>query len=163
VDTPGLADPLLRHRVHQVHRALALPGEELEAESRLALVCERLRGHLLRERGQQQPASAPPPERSLAGELRELLDACTVEGVTLQHAGERLHAHPAHLVRAFSREFGIAPHSYLTSRRVDLARRLLLDGVPPGTAATDAGFYDQAHLGRHFRRIVGTSPGRFRR
>lgn len=158
VDTPGMADPLLYRRVHQVHAALALPGEELEAESRLALVRERLRGHLLRE-----PYRPAPRERTPAGQLRDLLDARTVEGVTLQEAAERLHVHPAHLVRIFSREFGMAPHGYLTSRRVELARRLLLDGVPPAAAATGAGFYDQAHLGRHFRRIVGTSPGRFRR
>jgi AraC-like DNA-binding protein len=63
----------------------------------------------------------------------------------------------------FSREFGISPHQYLTGRRVDLARRLLLDGMPPGEAAAAVGFYDQSHLNRTFRRHVGTSPGRFAR
>ena len=164
VDTPGLADPLLHRRVHQIHRALALPGEELEAESRLALVCERLRGHLLREPAAGAPSTLlPAGERTLARQLRDLLDARTVEGVTLQWAAEQLHAHPSHLVRVFSREVGMAPHSYLTSRRVEAARRMLLDGMPPGVVAANAGFYDQAHLTRHFRRIVGTSPGRFRR
>jgi AraC-like DNA-binding protein len=61
----------------------------------------------------------------------------------------------------FSREFGISPHQYLTGRRVDLARELLLDGVPPSTAAAAVGFYDQSHLNRTFRRLLGTSPARF--
>jgi AraC-like DNA-binding protein len=49
----------------------------------------------------------------------------------------------------------------VTGRRVDLARRLLLDGMPPSLAAAEAGFYDQAHLTRHFKRALGTSPGRY--
>jgi AraC-like DNA-binding protein len=85
------------------------------------------------------------------------------EKVTLRDASGVLHAHPAHLVRAFGREFGISPHQYVTSRRVDLARRLLLDGMPPSLAAAEAGFYDQAHLARHFRHVLGTSPGRYAR
>ncbi|WP_225824632.1 helix-turn-helix domain-containing protein [Streptomyces naphthomycinicus] len=158
VDTPDLLDPLLRRRVGQLHSALARPGEELEAESRLTLVAERLRGHLRRE-------TARPPRRRdpvLARELRELLDARVVQGVPLEEAGRLLHAHPAHLVRAFSAAYGIAPHQYLMSLRVGRARRLLLDGLAPGEVAPVAGFYDQAHLTRHFRKWVGVTPGRYR-
>jgi AraC-like DNA-binding protein len=48
------------------------------------------------------------------------------------------------------------------SRRVERARRLLLDGRSPAEVATATGFYDQSHLTRHFRRLVGVPPGRFR-
>ena len=81
--------------------------------------------------------------------------------MTLRQASAVIHAHPAHLVRTFSREFGISPHQYLTGRRVDLARRLLLDGMPPSLAAATVGFYDQSHLNRSFKRLLGTSPGRY--
>lgn len=46
----------------------------------------------------------------------------------------------------FSREFEISPHQYMTSRRIDLARRLLLDGMPPSLTAAEADFYGQSHL-----------------
>jgi AraC-like DNA-binding protein len=74
-----------------------------------------------------------------------------------------LHFHPAYLVRAFGREFGMSPHQYLISRRVDLARRLILQGGPLWSAATGSGFYDQPHLIRHFKRILGVSPATFAR
>jgi AraC-like DNA-binding protein len=35
------------------------------------------------------------------------------------------------------------------------------DGMPPSEAAAAVGFYDQAHLNRTFKRLLGTSPGRF--
>jgi transcriptional regulator GlxA family with amidase domain len=46
----------------------------------------------------------------------------------------------------------------LTSRRVDRARRLLLDGMPASLAAAETGFYDQSHLSRHFTQLLGASP-----
>ncbi|SHI17718.1 AraC family transcriptional regulator [Streptomyces sp. 3214.6] len=171
VDAPVLRDPVLRRRVGQLHSALARRGEELEADSRLTLIGERLRGHLQgpgRARGRgHSPVwrtdgpSRRVPDPAVARRLRELLDERVVEGLVLAEAAGLVQAHPAHLVRAFSGAYGIAPHQYLTARRVDLARRLLLDGRPPGDVATAAGFYDQAHLTRHFRKLVGVTPGRY--
>ncbi|MFL1381962.1 AraC family transcriptional regulator [Nocardiopsis protaetiae] len=160
VDRPALDDAALRRRIHALHRALLEPGGELEAESRLAFVTERLRGHLL---GDPEPPPPPGDRSALAGRLRDLLDARVVEGVSLDEAAAALHAHPAHLVRAFGRRFGLPPHRYLVGRRVDLARRLLLEGRSPAGAATAAGFHDQAHLTRHFTRVLGLPPGRFAR
>jgi AraC-like DNA-binding protein len=159
VDQPVLTDPLLRQRIHQLHQVLGQPGEAFEAENRLAFITERLRCHLSRP----GDPGAPRPGVGVAYDLRDLIDARFREKVTLREASSALHAHPAHLVRMFSREFGISPHQYMTSRRVDLARRLLLDGMPPGLTAAEAGFCDQSHLSRHFTHLLGTSPGRYAR
>jgi AraC-like DNA-binding protein len=158
VDRPDLRDPLLRLRVGQLHGALTRSGEELEAASRLALVAERLRTRL-GATDVLRPARVDPP---LARRLRELLDERLVEGIALGEAAGLVHAHPAHLVRAFSAAFGMAPHQYLTARRVERARRLLLAGQSPGAVAAATGFYDQAHLTRHFKKLVGVPPGRYR-
>jgi AraC-like DNA-binding protein len=188
VDRPTLVDPLLRQRIHQLHQALTLPGEELEAYSRLAFIQERLQRHLhggeparVHSRvpastwpvsGRGNPAAAGPGRYRLgsggqrpgpASRLRELLDARMPHGVNLRDASVLLDVHPTHLVRAFAREYGLPPHRYLTGRRVDLARRLLLSGQSPAAVATAAGFYDQAHLTRHFTRMLGTSPARYAR
>lgn len=174
VDGPDLADPVLRRRVGQLHRALAAPGDEFEAESRLALIGERLRT-LLRPRLELPATRAARPGQGsgqgsgrgpgpgIARSLRELLDERAAGGLSLEEAAGLLQAHPAHLVRAFSGAFGIAPHQYLVSRRVSLARRLLLDGLPAAEVAVAAGFYDQSHFTRHFKRVVGTTPGRYAR
>jgi AraC-like DNA-binding protein len=42
-------------------------------------------------------------------------------------------------------------------------RSLLEAGLPITLAATEAGFCGQAHLTRHFKRIVGLAPGRYLR
>jgi AraC-like DNA-binding protein len=141
-----------------LHTTLALSADELEAQSRLTLVVDRLRGHL-----QRDAQSSTRPDAGLARRLRTLLDERAPAGLSLDDAAALLHAHPTHLVRAFTREFGIPPHQYLTGRRVDLARRLLLAGIPASEVSQAAGFYDQSHLTRHFRRMLGTSPVRYAR
>jgi AraC-like DNA-binding protein len=158
VDAPTLADPALHRRIGRLHAALARPEDSLEGASRLAFVVERVLHHL-----SGRPPSAPAPDRTVARRLRELLDACVPEGCTLDDAAARLEVTPTHLIRAFGREYGMPPHQYLTGRRVELARRLLLSGRPPAQVAALAGFYDQSHLNRHFRRMLGTTPSRYAR
>ena len=156
VDAPDIIDPVLRRGVGQLHTALANRGDEFEAESRLALIGERLR-----ERLRPSPAfGRTVPDPGVARNLRDLLDERLTEDIALDEAARLLHAHPAHLVRAFGGVFGLAPHQYLVSRRVDLARRLLLDGQPAREVATAAGFDDQSHL---TPRVVGTTPARYAR
>ncbi|MFE9803472.1 AraC family transcriptional regulator [Streptomyces goshikiensis] len=166
VDGPDLADPVLRRRVGQLHRALTSPGDEFEAESRLALIGERLHALLLPRLelpGDHTASHRVSVPHGTAGSLRELLDERVAAGLSLSEAAGLLQAHPAHLVRSFSAAFGIAPHQYLISRRVALARRLLLDGRPAAEVAVEAGFHDQPHFTRHFKRVVGTTPGRYAR
>ncbi len=156
VAAPRIDDELLRIRVDQLHRVLDEPGSGLEAESRLALIGDRIRTHL-------RASGVVGGPSGLAHELRDLLDAHLVGGLALRDAAAVLHVHPAHLVRCFTGAFGLPPHRYLTGRRVEAARRRLLDGEPIAAVATAVGFHDQAHLHRHFTRLVGTTPRRFSR
>ena len=70
---------------------------------------------------------------------------------------------PYTLLRAFRAETGLPPHAYLNQVRVRLARGLLDRGVPPAEAAAATGFADQAHLTRHFKRVLGVPPGAYQR
>ena len=66
------------------------------------------------------------------------------------------------VIDAATREaVGMTPHAYQTQVRVRRAKSLLQAGLPITLAAAEAGFYDQAHLNRHFKRIVGLTPGRY--
>jgi AraC-like DNA-binding protein len=145
----------LRRRISSLHRSIGLPGEELAAESYLAEITSLLQARL------GHPILPERLDRTPAHRLRDLLEQHVVPGISLGEASRLLHFHPAYLVRAFSAEFGMSPHQYLISRRVDVARRLILSGRPLAAVATESGFYDQPHMVRHFRRILGVSPGGF--
>jgi AraC family transcriptional regulator len=69
-----------------------------------------------------------------------------------------------HFCRAFRDSFGESPHGYVRRRRVEHAQGLMLTtNASLGEIAADCGFTDQAHLSKLFRRIVGESPGVWRR
>jgi AraC-like DNA-binding protein len=157
VDDPDIEDPSLIQDLRFLHRVLGNPEETLAAETALAGVSLRLRTHL----GERTQTAADRPDHEIASELRGLIDQHLVEGLTLADAGHLLHTSPAHLVRCFSRTFGIAPHRYLLARRIDAARGRLLDGEPVAQVAAGVGFHDQAHLTRHFKRHVGTTPASY--
>jgi len=157
VDEPDIEDPALVRGLHALHGALRDPGDTLAAEGMLAIVTERLLEHLM-DRTVEVVERA---DDEVASDLRDLLDEHRFEPFTLAEAGWALHVSPAHLVRCFTRAFGIAPHRYLIARRIDAARGRLLDGEPAAQVAASVGFHDQAHLTRHFKRHVGTTPARY--
>jgi len=103
VDEPDVVDAALVRGFRTLHRALADPGDAFEAESTFALVAARLVDHL-----GGRPADETPVDDSIAEDLRDLLDARLFVGVTLAETGRILDASPAHLVRSFTRRFGIS-------------------------------------------------------
>lgn len=66
-----------------------------------------------------------------------------------------------HFVRAFSRTFGSPPHAYQVRLQVEHARKLISEGVLPAVAAVEAGFADQSHLNRHFKKIHRMTPRQY--
>ena len=157
VDAPDIEDTTIVRGFRALDAVLRDPDETFEAESRLAVVGARLREHL----GERVEERSHRARNDVAADLRDLLDDDRFGSTTLAEAAGILHVSPAHLVRCFSRTFGIAPHRYLIGRRIDAARRRLLDGEPAARVAVEVGFHDQAHLIRHFRRYVGTTPARY--
>lgn len=157
VDRPMITDTALREQVSRLDQDLT-SGDDLAAESRLATVAERLSWHLT-----GRSASPEPPAATIALRARALIDAdpAGVEGIAA--IARILGVTTAHLVRCFTRTHRIPPHQYLLGRRLDLARHRLLDGEPAAQVAVATGFYDQAHLSRHFGRLLATTPTRYQR
>ena len=61
----------------------------------------------------------------------------------------------------FRQQVGTAPHRYICRVRVQRAQALMLGGLSAATAASEAGFYDQSHLSRHFKSVCGMTPGQY--
>jgi len=129
----------------------ALRGERLGLEVAVAELHAALAG-----------MSARGPTRAVR-DARDYLADHADEPVALATLADAVGLAPAHLCRAFRAQVGIPPHAYLIQLRVARARALLDAGARPSEAAIRAGFYDQSQLHRHFRRIVGVTPGQYAR
>jgi AraC-like DNA-binding protein len=103
------------------------------------------------------------PAHPQIARARALLDERSADDITLEQLAREVGLSRTHLLRVFRREVGVAPHAYLLHRRVARARQLIAAGHPLASASLAAGFYDQSHLARHFRHLLGVTPGQYAR
>ncbi|NJN86444.1 MAG: AraC family transcriptional regulator [Leptolyngbyaceae cyanobacterium SL_7_1] len=68
----------------------------------------------------------------------------------------------SYLIRLFRQATGMPPYTYLNQIRVNQAKQLLRQGMGVAEVAIAVGLADQSHLTRHFKRIVGVTPGHYR-
>jgi AraC-like DNA-binding protein len=156
--TPVLLDTRIVTLFLSVHRALTEPTPQLEQESLLLSLLQRLIC-----RYTHKPLSSPTlaTARPEVLRARDYLRAHAVENVSLQKLAQVAGLSPFHFARAFRQEVGLPPHRYQVQMRIDHARRLLARGASIANVATDTGFYDQSHFGWHFKRLVGVTPARY--
>lgn len=108
------------------------------------------------------PGAKAPPASALARAHEYLAEHCS-ENVSLVRLATTVGLDPFTLLRGFSRAYGLPPHAWLLQERVRRAQALLRVGLSPAEVAAEVGFADQSHLTRHFKRILGVTPGRYRR
>jgi AraC family transcriptional regulator len=95
---------------------------------------------------------------------KELLGANLDGAITLKEIAQECRLSVSHFSRAFRQTVGVAPHRWLLSFRVDLAKGLLREQEKTlSDVALACGFADQSHFTRVFTRMTGTSPGAWRR
>ena len=156
--TTRLADPVLAGELRPLIAALALHRTPLALESVLVDLVHRLWGRASLEQLRQLHDA-----RGGAGleRARELIDARSAEALSLETLAAEAGMSRWHFIRAFAGRFGLTPHAYVIERRVDYARRLLDFGGRPAEVAARCGCADQSHLIRHFKRVVGVTPGEY--
>lgn len=137
---------------HRLHDAIRASADRLTLE---VAVTEAI-ANLSRLSGFSSHQSRP--VRRAAEYLRENLTG----SFTLDDLADYAALDKFHLCRAFRRQVGMPPHTYLTHLRVQRARHLLTSGVRASELAPHVGFYDQSQLTRHFKRIVGVTPAKYR-
>lgn len=140
------------------HRAAEI-GDRLESS---ALV-ETALGRLLLRYGAGRSAAVADAGRSDVDNAVAVLRERMAEPPTLGELAAEVGTGKFALTRAFYAAHGLPPYTYLAQLRVRRAQRLLEAGAAPAEVSAAVGFVDQAHLSRHFSRIVGMPPGAYRR
>lgn len=155
-----IVDPNLAAMIRRLHRQMADDRTPLlQIEAGLLTVLTRL----LRQYGRPQtecPAFRPEPDA--VETAKAYIHAHYDRDISVGDLAAATGLSPYHFIRVFSGSTGLTPHAYLTQIRVGRARQLLGAGETPVQAAVASGFFDQSHLTRHFKRIVGTTPARYR-
>lgn len=63
----------------------------------------------------------------------------------------------------FTKQVGVSPYRYLQSIRIERAKKLLEQGIPPIDTAAMTGFSDQSHFSRFFKDFIGLTPRQYQK
>lgn len=139
------------------HRSIEQPATILERESRLALCLRHIVGYC----AEHSAVVAPKVERDAVRRARDFIREQYADNIRLDDLATIARLSRFHLLRMFAEEMGLPPHAYQVQVRIGRARDLLAAGVPAAEVALMVGFSDQSHLTRHFKHILGTTPGAY--
>lgn len=116
--------------------------------------------------------AAPSPAASARGSLcgwqkrvvADYIDEHLDEPISLASLAGLARLSPFHFARAFSQSFGMPPHRYHTSQRIERAKTLLACPSQSVTnIAIDVGFAETSSFTKAFRKLVGVTPTQYRR
>ena len=107
---------------------------------------------------EKMPPRAAKKTRPHIEMLREQLESYPELDISVEEMSRRTHTGKYHLIRSFRQEVGLTPHRFQIQNRVRKARHLLECSVSMTEAALAAGFADQSHFIRQFKKIVGMTP-----
>lgn len=113
-----------------------------------------------RQAGLAPSEKRPPPWLNV---VEELVRAGFMEPLMITEVAAHVGVHPVHLARVFRSHFGESFGQYLRRLRLDwAATQLSRPDVTLCDLAAKAGFSDQSHFTRVFKKHTGLTPARYR-
>lgn len=154
---PVVSDKELLLLIRKLHRLIMNNGDKFEKEENLFLaLCLLI---------QNYSQSSVPEQFNYSHEIENACDFIHLhysEHISLEQLCDCCNISKSTLLRAFTKSKGVTPYRYLQSVRVDKAKVLLENGLPPSEAALQAGFSDQSHFTNVFNTYIGLSPAAYR-
>jgi AraC family transcriptional regulator len=145
------------HLAHRLHGEFRLRDEV----SRLAI--ESIALGVVAEASRSAARAAERSTPTWLRRARAVIDARFTEPLPLATVAEFVGVHPVHLARTFRRFYHTTFAGHVRQLRVEFARRELAASAAPLSAiAAAAGFCDQSHFSRSFKRYTGLTPAEYR-
>jgi AraC-like DNA-binding protein len=153
--SPTMNDPKIARLLKASHDAFQNELEVLHSESLMTLAFSYL---LENQRSSVRQHNEP---RAIYN-AKQYLNAKFSQQIHLTDLAQASGLSSFYFLRSFQKATGLTPHEYLCNLRVERARKMLATGASISDTAVQTGFVDQSHLHRHFRRLLGITPGKYR-
>ena len=142
----------------ELERGLSQEGfgrEQLSDANLLRLLVALGRALERREAGEGTPTA---PENKRVLEIMEYLDRSLAEPIDMDHLAEIFYVSKYHMMRAFREQTGTTIYTYLTRRRLALARERLEAGMSATECCYSCGFRSYSSFTRAWGKYYGTTP-----
>jgi AraC family transcriptional regulator len=160
----GVRDAVVFGMAALVKRAHVVGANLTDIEA--STLAHRLVAHVVRTYGEGGGRGGPPVgglDRRTVDRVTEFVDADLAATITLDRMADIAALSPFHFARAFKATTGLAPHRFVTARRIEAAKAALLtSNASVVRIAHQVGFSNVSHFRRVFRRELGVTPGQLR-
>jgi AraC-like DNA-binding protein len=150
-------DALLYREFVLLHEASSADQPLLERQSRQLLFLKQLFTRHARGVVPAEPVDCS----TAAARVREYLHAHWRDKISTEDLTRLAGVSETHVIRSFTQWVGMPPPAYLLGVKVEKAKALILRGTSLSEVALSAGFADQSHFTRHFKRTTGQTPGHY--
>ncbi|MCA0458230.1 MAG: AraC family transcriptional regulator [Chloroflexi bacterium] len=157
---PVFHDTDLYHALYMAHLALEEGRPALERETRLL---DALTLMVRRYADDRPPLAQIGVGHDALRDAKDYLHAHYAEDVSLEQLAQAVYLSPFHLSRLFRERLSLPPHMYLNQIRINRTKTLLNTDMPLMAVAQSVGYADQSHLSKAFKRVVGITPGQYRK
>lgn len=156
---PVIFDPPLANQIYWMHCALeSATTPAIEQETALVSVLSQL---ITRHAQNRVVHEVTKPAELRVYQIRDYLNEHYKTNISLTELAELTGLSKFHICRVFREVFGLPPHAYLNLIRIRQAKRLLAQGVSLAQVAVDVGFFDQTHLTKRFKAVLGVTPRQY--
>ncbi|MCS6886316.1 MAG: AraC family transcriptional regulator [Acidobacteriota bacterium] len=154
---PVIYDSKLANKLRYLHLVLIGSNSILQRQSVFTVTMAELLKY-----SESKKISVPLVKEIAAVKLvKDFLNEHYDYNVSLKELSQLSGLSPYHLTRVFHRQVGLPPHAYLEQIRIHHAKQLIRNGASIAEAAYSTGFADQSHFTRHFKKLVGVTPGKY--
>lgn len=163
---PGADDPVIAGLARAMLPSMARPAEAsaLFLDHVAMALCAHVAQHYGDVRQGDGPRHAPGLAPWQERRAKDLLAGQLARNVSLAEVAGECRLSRSHFGKAFRQSVGVTPHAWLTARRIEAVKQMLLGSNEPLSEIAQAcGFADQSHLTRVFGARVGQSPAQWRR
>ena len=143
--------------------ARRLYKEFLQMDEASVLIIEGLMLEIVGEAARHCPTDVARRPPSWLRQARELLSERFAERLTLEDVARTVGVHPVHLAQTFHKNYRCTVGDFVRRLRIEYAcHKLAVSEMPIVDIALAAGFCDQSHFTRTFKRCTGVPPSQYR-
>jgi AraC-like DNA-binding protein len=151
-------DPWVTKNILALHDAVLNTSTPLEFESRFLWT---LVGLIRRYADISYTEHKLGREKTVVKQVCDYIEENFARGVSLRELAQYTALSPYYLLRLFRAQVGMPPYAYLENVRVRHAQKRIERGQLLVDVALESGFSSQSHMTRHFKRILGVTPGQY--
>jgi len=153
------SEPLIKE-IHGLHTGMGV-ANRFDSYDRMASIVFKL---LLEVKASVRETTQSDSGLTAAERVKEFIDGLAIPNINLDDISMQFGFNKNYLIHSFKRRYGIPPNQYIISKKIESAKRMLMEKDTTITEVSNALNYSSTqHFSKSFRLVAGVSPAAYKK